>query len=126
MLAEIPIELLLMIADCLSRDDVTCISLCNHRLFAVFPYQTDAVSTSGEKDQLEHKLAVINRLQRDLPHYFLCYVCNHLHKQQAQRMSVLKSLARRTSENVQNSVQLLLSSPSACYEETPLWPRIWH
>lgn len=49
--------------------------LCNRRLFAIFNHRTNPTQLSGKK-----KLPVLRRLERDLPKYFVCYICHILHK----------------------------------------------
>lgn len=71
MLAQLPAELLSWIGDCLSRADMTCVSRCYRRLFAVFPYRNDSMP-SGMID----KLLVLNRQQRDQAHCFMWYIWN--------------------------------------------------
>ncbi|KAJ5835467.1 hypothetical protein N7447_001493 [Penicillium robsamsonii] len=45
------------------------------RLFAIFNHRTNLARLLG-KD----KLPVLRRLERDLPEYFVCYICHILHK----------------------------------------------
>ncbi|KAJ5503577.1 hypothetical protein N7463_006451 [Penicillium fimorum] len=46
-LADLPIELLLSIADFLLLVDVICLSLCNRRLFATFHLRNHFILPSG-------------------------------------------------------------------------------
>jgi len=66
-------ELLLSIADSLPRDDVTCLSLCSHRLFSLFHDRCHPVLHT-------QKLSILKRLERDLPNYFICHICYLLHE----------------------------------------------
>ena len=68
-------ELLLSIADFLSPEDIYCLSLCSHRLFATF-------ESWRERKQLgnESRLSFLSRLAQDDRHYFTCYVCYVLHR----------------------------------------------
>ncbi|CAG8909115.1 unnamed protein product [Penicillium egyptiacum] len=74
-LAGLPVELLSSITDFLPLNDRICISLCSRRLFAIFNHRTNPARPLG-KD----KLPVLRRLERDLPKYFVCYICHILHK----------------------------------------------
>jgi len=74
-LAGLPVELLFLIADSLLPDDLTCISLCSRRLFAIFNHQTNSARPSGKA-----KLPILCRLERDLPKYFICHHCHILHE----------------------------------------------
>jgi hypothetical protein len=74
-LAGLPVELLLSITDFLPVDDRICISLCSHRLFAIFNRRYNSARPSGKM-----KLPVLRRLERDLPKYFICHICFILHK----------------------------------------------
>lgn len=79
-LAGLPVELLLSIADFLPLVDVICISLCNRRLFATFHRRNHSMLPSGRD-----KLPLLNRLERDLPSYVICYIYHLLHKYDASQ-----------------------------------------
>lgn len=74
-LPELPVEVLFRITEFLSRDDITCTSLCNHRLFALLKTR-EPPSLRTRRD----KLALLTRLGRDLPKFFACYACHILHR----------------------------------------------
>lgn len=74
-LAGLPPELILSICDFLPLGDLICFSLCNHRIFGLS--QRQAANLSHTQDD---KLTVLTRLERDLPQYFHCNICNILHK----------------------------------------------
>ncbi|KGO62845.1 hypothetical protein PEX2_043680 [Penicillium expansum] len=71
----LPMELIFWISDFLSPNDVLCLSMCNHRLFMAIQYKTTLPRLMGSE-----KLALLHRIERDLPHHFLCYCCVILHK----------------------------------------------
>lgn len=75
MLAGLPSELLLLVAEFLFWEDVACMSLCNRRLYATFCLWINSMPRSRNG-----KLYLLTRLERDLPCYFTCYVCHILHK----------------------------------------------
>lgn len=78
-LAGLPVEGLLLIADFLPWEDVSCLSLCNRRLFAIFHRRNRSVQPPGRE-----KVSFLIRLERDLlPTYFICHVCHLLHKYDA-------------------------------------------
>ncbi|OQE35992.1 hypothetical protein PENCOP_c012G05290 [Penicillium coprophilum] len=74
LLSVLPVELLLCIADFLPLEDICCLSLCNHRLLAIFTSQT-------KHQVLERKawLPFLRRLEYDHPHYLVCSDCWVLH-----------------------------------------------
>lgn len=74
-LPGLPVHLLFQITESLSRDDVTCTSLCNRRLFALLKVR-DPSSLRTRRE----KLAFLTRLGRDLPKFFVCYACHVLHR----------------------------------------------
>lgn len=74
-LPELPVQVLFRITEFLSRDDITCTSLCNHRLFALLKTR-EPPSLRTRRD----KLALLTRLGRDLPKFFACYACHVLHR----------------------------------------------
>lgn len=75
-LAGLPLELLLSISDFLSHVDLICLSLCNHRLLELIRKQIHPLPALTQED----KLMVLIRLEKDLPEYFACSVCNLLHR----------------------------------------------
>lgn len=75
-LPGLAIGLLLSISDFLEPEDITCLSLCSHHLFAVFHGQKRRVSPMTDKA----KLSLPRRLERDRPSHFVRYSCLILHK----------------------------------------------
>lgn len=76
-LSGLPLELLLSISDYLPLVDLICLSFCNRRLHEVTTRrQTNRLSSLTQED----KLMVLTRLEKDLPEYFACAVCNLLHR----------------------------------------------
>ena len=74
-LAGLPAELLLSITDFLPVDDWICISLCSCRLFAIYNRRYKSTRPLGKT-----KLPLLRRIERDLPSYFVCYICCVLRK----------------------------------------------
>lgn len=74
-LAGLPTELLWLIADFLSWNDRSCLSLCNRQLFAIYHCRNG----SGPPSKSE-KLSFLICLERDTPAFFACHVCHILHK----------------------------------------------
>lgn len=72
-LAGLPTELLWFIADFLSWNDRSCLSLCNRQLFATY-HRRNAPPSKNEK------LSFLICLERDTPAFFACHVCHILHK----------------------------------------------
>lgn len=72
-------ELLLKIFDFLPPADSVCLSLCNHRLFdlAKVHYRRGNPIFSLEGAE---RLSVLVRLEKHIPEYFACNVCNKLHR----------------------------------------------
>lgn len=81
-LVGLPTELLLPIAELLLREDVTCLSLCNRRLFATFHPRNDSMMLSRKQ-----RLSLLYRLERDMPSYFICYCCYRLQRYDASKCS---------------------------------------
>ncbi|KAJ5963285.1 uncharacterized protein N7479_003161 [Penicillium vulpinum] len=73
-LDDLPVELLLSIADFLPLEDIYCFSLCNQRLLAIFNHRT-------KHRDLEQKtrLSFLRRLEHDHPRYLACNGCFILH-----------------------------------------------
>lgn len=74
-LPGLPVQILFRITEFLSRDDITCTSLCNHRLFALLKSR-EPPSLRTRRD----KLTLLTRLGRDLPNFFACHACHVLHR----------------------------------------------
>ncbi|KAL1989055.1 hypothetical protein VTN96DRAFT_5818 [Rasamsonia emersonii] len=75
-LMKLPPELLLMIVESLSPVDIACLALCNHALLRTIG--TTSLSLSSQ-DHERHRELLLTRLARDLPRYYFCYSCSHLH-----------------------------------------------
>ncbi|CAG8410165.1 unnamed protein product [Penicillium salamii] len=73
-LTRLPEELLIVICRQLSPVDIVSLSLCNHRLHTLFCnyYQFPTLRSD--------RLSIFIRLEKDLPEYFACDVCNFLHR----------------------------------------------
>ncbi|KAJ5266532.1 hypothetical protein N7478_009340 [Penicillium angulare] len=71
LLHTLPMELLLLVTSFLSAVDVSCLALCNRRLFSLSSCFRDM------NPQMRFKLLV--RLARHLPQYHACYGCRKLH-----------------------------------------------
>jgi hypothetical protein len=74
LLDAFPVELVLSIADFLPLEDIYCLSLCNHRLLAIF-------RSWQKRGYLERRarLSFLHRLERDHPRYLTCDDCLVLH-----------------------------------------------
>lgn len=72
----LPIELILSISDLLPPTDILCLSMCDHRLFMALHRQRKSLPRPIEST----KVALLRRIERDLPHHFLCHCCLILHK----------------------------------------------
>lgn len=73
-LPGLPTELLQQICDFLTVVDLVCLCICNHRLHAIFRRYYRLPSLRKDK------LSIFARLERDLPEYFACDICNILHR----------------------------------------------
>ncbi|CAG7939086.1 unnamed protein product [Penicillium salamii] len=73
-LPGLPVEILLSITDFLPINDWICLSLCNHRLFAIYNHRYKSMWPTREM-----KLTILRQLQQDLPRHFICYQCYLLH-----------------------------------------------
>ncbi|KAK2822978.1 hypothetical protein FQN49_007592 [Arthroderma sp. PD_2] len=72
-LTELPAEIMFMITDHISQVDVACLALCNHKLLSVLGRDT-WISLHSKPQAL-----FLERLARDRPSYFFCYLCFILH-----------------------------------------------
>ena len=70
------VELLLPISDFLSLDDILCVSMCNRRLFITLGRKRKLLPPPTASD----KLRILQRIERDMPTYFVCHYCFVLHK----------------------------------------------
>jgi hypothetical protein len=73
---DLPVEMILSIADFLPAGDILCLSLCNHQLFAILRSLWKPRLELGEKDWL----SLLSKLERDHPQYFFCHFCLILHR----------------------------------------------
>lgn len=71
----LPPELILSICDFLPRTDLICLSLCNRRIFGLSQRQVAKLPHTHDD-----KVMILTRLERDLPQYFHCEICNLLHQ----------------------------------------------
>lgn len=76
-LPGLPSKLLFNIFDLLPPVDIKCLSLCNRRLYKLSPAYYRPFSPALARTE---KLSILARLERDLPEYFACYICQRLHK----------------------------------------------
>ncbi|CAG8393582.1 unnamed protein product [Penicillium salamii] len=90
LLAVLPDELILSIADFIQPNDVLCFSLCDHRIFSLL--RERQAPRLGRSATLE----LLQRLERDLPHHFVCYRCITLHH--CYRASDLNTMSWSCSE----------------------------
>lgn len=73
LLDVLPVELVLLVAFFLPREDIYSLSLCNHRLLKIFQSQTK------HKLKAEALLPFLRRLEHDNPRYLACDDCLVLH-----------------------------------------------
>lgn len=88
-LPGLPLELLFQIIDFLSDITLKCLSICNKRLHLLL----------NKHKRLDHfgKFATfltLMRLERDLPRFFYCYICNKLHEHDGSESFGLSGIAR--------------------------------
>jgi hypothetical protein len=79
-LPDLPLELLLMVAQDLSPVDVACLALCNRRLLSSLGSACRNLPkgrTGGPDDG--PRIDFLTRFSRDLPQYHLCHACLRLH-----------------------------------------------
>lgn len=93
-LTGLPSELLVRICDLLSPVDIVCLCLCNHRFYNLF--QTYYRFPTLRDD----KLSIFIRLERDLPEYFACDICNFLHRYDGSESFGLSGTAHETSSGL--------------------------
>lgn len=90
-LTGLPTELLAQIYTLLSPVDLTCLGLCNHRLYTLFKAYHRFPTLRADR------LAIFIRLERDLPEYFACDICNLLHRYDGSESFGLSGLAHTKS-----------------------------
>ncbi|CAG8098141.1 unnamed protein product [Penicillium olsonii] len=88
-LPGLPAQVLLRIAELLSRDDITCTSLCSHRLYALLKTR-DPSTLRTRRD----KLALLARLGRDLPKSYVCHSCLVFHRHDHSEVDPLEPISR--------------------------------
>ncbi|CAI7649393.1 unnamed protein product [Penicillium bialowiezense] len=82
-LTDLPLELLWMISENLPPADLACLALCNHRLLhclagtAFKNFSNGRSRTPNSTD--DARIELLSRLSRDLPQYYLCFICLRLH-----------------------------------------------
>lgn len=84
-LAGLPPVLISFIAEILAPEDLACLSLCNHQLSTVLEPQRSHLRSENKgrrfsTEQKQVKMAILQRLECDLPNYFACHTCFLLHK----------------------------------------------
>ncbi|RJE24789.1 hypothetical protein PHISCL_02870 [Aspergillus sclerotialis] len=91
-LTDLPLELLLIISESLSPIDVACLSLSSRKLQVLFrENETELLKAQPGETWLpkaipihggiwnDDRAAFLLRLSLDVPPYFFCYTCSHLH-----------------------------------------------
>ncbi|KAJ5868842.1 hypothetical protein N7534_003395 [Penicillium rubens] len=82
-LTDLPLELLWMISEHLSLVDLACLALGNHRLLSSLAGTAfrDFTNTNGRNGNPtdDARIKLLSRLSRDLPQYYLCFICLRLH-----------------------------------------------
>lgn len=84
-LAGLPPGLISFIAEVLAPEDQACLSLCNHQLSTALEPQRSHLRSENKgrwlsTEQEQVRMAILHRLERDLPNYFACHCCFLLHK----------------------------------------------
>jgi hypothetical protein len=84
-LAGLPPVLISFIAEALAPEDLACLSLCNHQLSTFLePQRSHLRSENNDRwlstEQEQIRMAILHRLERDLPNNFACHICFLLHK----------------------------------------------
>lgn len=82
-LTDLPLELLTMISCHLSPIDVACLALGNHHLLYCFGVTAFKGFSNGRSRTPtptdDARIELLSRLSRDLPQYYLCFICLRLH-----------------------------------------------
>lgn len=81
-LSDLPVEILLWIAELLSPASSTCLALCNRRLMSVFAAGglLKHRLQKGEPGDLTNERPIfLTRLSFDIPAYYVCSICLQLH-----------------------------------------------
>jgi hypothetical protein len=89
-LTGLPLELLWMISEHLSLVDLACLALGNHRLLSSLAGTAfrDFTNTNGRNGNPtdDARIKLLSRLSRDLPQYYLCFICLRLHSWKNTRL----------------------------------------
>lgn len=94
-LLDLPPELLFQIAAFLSDITLKSLSLCNKRLHQLLKKHERLHSFTKFQS-----LLMLVRLERDLPQFFSCYICQKLHKYDLSESFGLSGIARRKSSRL--------------------------
>ncbi|CAG7944555.1 unnamed protein product [Penicillium olsonii] len=86
-LTGLPLELVIQICDLLSPIDLVCLCLCDHQLHTIFNTYYHLPTRRDDR------LSIFLRLERDLPEYFACDICNILHRYDGSKSFGLSGLA---------------------------------
>lgn len=86
-LTKLPSELFITILALLPPVDRACLGLCDRRLHAIFERYYRFPTLRDEK------LSLFIRLERDLPEYFACDICNFLHRYDGSESFGLSGIA---------------------------------
>lgn len=93
-LAKLPLELLADIWDLLSPIDLVCLCLCYRRLYTALKKSYQFPTRRGER------LEILIRLERDLPGYFACDICNILHPYDGSESFGLSGIVHKRSSQL--------------------------
>ncbi|OQE79861.1 hypothetical protein PENNAL_c0049G06879 [Penicillium nalgiovense] len=80
-LTDLPLELLWMISEHSLPVDLASLALGNHRLLSSFAGTAFRDFTNGRNGNPtdDARIKLLSRLSRDLPQYYLCFICLRLH-----------------------------------------------
>lgn len=84
-LAGLPPVLISFIAEALAPQDLACLSPCNNQLSTALKPQRNHLRSENEgrtlsTEQKQVRMAILHRLECDLPDYFACHCCFLLHE----------------------------------------------
>lgn len=96
-LPGLPSKLLLEIFDLLPHVDLKCLPLCDQRLYKLSPtyYRPSSLVLARAE-----KLSILARLERDLPEYFACYICERLHQYDGSESFELSGVAHKKTSGL--------------------------
>lgn len=97
LLPDLPLKLLLEVSYLLPIVDLKCLSLCNRRLYELFPKNDGHSALALTRAE---KLSILARLERDLLEYFACYVCQKLHRYDGTESFGLSGVAHKKASRL--------------------------